>query len=106
MTNLALNLIEAARMYADRSAVRLDDYVLAYTALDEASARLAQLLRGRGMAPVTGWHHAAKRAGDRRPRAVINEAPERSPPRRAQSWRSVAGCERAAEFASLVVPAL
>jgi long-chain acyl-CoA synthetase len=51
MTNLALNLIEAARMYADRPAVRLDDYVLTYTALDEASARFAQLLRGRGVAP-------------------------------------------------------
>src|SRR6266508_2630010 len=51
MTNLALNLIEAARMYADKPAIRLDDHVLTYMALDEASARLAQLLRGRGVAP-------------------------------------------------------
>jgi long-chain acyl-CoA synthetase len=51
MTNLALTLVEAARMYPDRPAVRLDDDVLTYTALDEASARLAQLLRARGVAP-------------------------------------------------------
>ena len=51
MTNLALNLVEAARMYPDRPAVRLDDDVLTYTALDEASARLAQLLRAHRVAP-------------------------------------------------------
>lgn len=51
MTNLALNLIEGARMYADKPTVRLDSYELTYTALDEASARLAQLLRGHGVAP-------------------------------------------------------
>jgi len=51
MTNLALNLVEAARMYADKPAIRLDDYVLTYAALDEASARLAQLLGARGVAP-------------------------------------------------------
>ena len=51
MTNLVLNLIEAARMYTDKPAIRLDDDVLTYAALDEASARLAQLLRARGVAP-------------------------------------------------------
>jgi long-chain acyl-CoA synthetase len=51
MTNLAFSLIEAARMYADRPAIRLDGDVLTYAALDEASARLAQLLRARGVAP-------------------------------------------------------
>ena len=51
MTNLALNLIEASRMYPDKPAIRLDDAVLTFKALDEASARLAQLLRARGVAP-------------------------------------------------------
>jgi long-chain acyl-CoA synthetase len=51
MTNLALNLIKAARMYGDKAAVRLDGDVLSYAALDEASARLAGLLRARGVAP-------------------------------------------------------
>src|SRR6266511_4414269 len=67
MTNLALNLIEASRMYADKPAIRLDDYVLTYAALDEASARAARLLRARGVAPGDrGGHHAAQRGGVRR----------------------------------------
>jgi long-chain acyl-CoA synthetase len=51
MTNLALNLAEAARMYPDKPAIRLDDHVLTYAALEEASARAAGLLRARGVAP-------------------------------------------------------
>jgi len=51
MTNLALNLIESTRMYPDKPAVRLDDYVLSYATLDDASARAAALLRARGVAP-------------------------------------------------------
>jgi long-chain acyl-CoA synthetase len=51
MTNLALNLIEAAGMYPDKPAIRLDDEVLTYTALEEASARAVRLLRARGVAP-------------------------------------------------------
>jgi long-chain acyl-CoA synthetase len=50
MTSLALNLIEAARMYPDKPAIRQNDDVLSYAALDEASARLAGLLRARGVA--------------------------------------------------------
>ena len=51
MTNLALNLIEAARMYGDKAAVCLDGDVLSYAALDEASAQLPGLLHARGVAP-------------------------------------------------------
>ena len=51
MTNLALDLREAAQMYPDRPAVRLDDTVLTYAQLDELSARAAGWLRERGLRP-------------------------------------------------------
>jgi long-chain acyl-CoA synthetase len=51
MTNLALDLREAAQMYPDRPAVRLDDTILSYTRLDDLSARAAAWLRERGVRP-------------------------------------------------------
>jgi long-chain acyl-CoA synthetase len=51
MTNLALDLREAAQMYPGRPAVRLDDTVLSYARLDELSARVAGWLRERGVQP-------------------------------------------------------
>jgi long-chain acyl-CoA synthetase len=51
MTNLALDLHEAAQMYPDRPAVRLDDMTLSYARLDDFSARAADWLRERGLKP-------------------------------------------------------
>src|SRR5579863_1180140 len=51
MTNLALDLREAAQMYPGRPAVRLDDTDLSYARLDELSARVAGWLRERGLQP-------------------------------------------------------
>ncbi|HTR90346.1 MAG TPA: long-chain fatty acid--CoA ligase [Trebonia sp.] len=51
MTNLALDLREAAQMYPDRPAVRLDDLTLSYAQLDDLSARAAGWLRSRGLGP-------------------------------------------------------
>jgi long-chain acyl-CoA synthetase len=45
MTNLALDLREAAQMYPGRPAVRLDATTLTYAGLDELSARAAGWLR-------------------------------------------------------------
>ncbi len=49
--NLAANLVRSAATYPDRPAVRLDETVLTYATLDERSARIAGLLRNRGMQP-------------------------------------------------------
>jgi long-chain acyl-CoA synthetase len=51
MINLALDLREAAKMYPDRPAIRLDGETLSYAALDELSARAAGWLRERGVRP-------------------------------------------------------
>ena len=51
MTNLASNLADTTRAHAGRPAVRVDDAVLTYRELDEASARIAGLLRERGLKP-------------------------------------------------------
>ena len=51
MTNLALDLREAAQMYPDRPAVRLDETVFSYAELDDLSARAAGWLRSRGLRP-------------------------------------------------------
>ena len=51
MANLASNLVEAAGMYPERTAVRLDDLALTYRELDERSARVAGLLAARGVEP-------------------------------------------------------
>jgi long-chain acyl-CoA synthetase len=49
MSNLSLNLSAAASKYPGRPAIKLDDYVLTYAGLDDAAARLATLLRDRGL---------------------------------------------------------
>jgi len=46
MTNLALDLREAAQMYPDRPAIRLDAATLSYAELDDLSARAAGWLQG------------------------------------------------------------
>jgi long-chain acyl-CoA synthetase len=51
MTNLAKNLTDTTRVHADQVAVRVDDAAMTYRALDEASARVAGLLRERGLKP-------------------------------------------------------
>ncbi|MFF4352868.1 AMP-binding protein [Streptomyces sp. NPDC001530] len=51
MTNLATFLVESAAVRGDRIAVRHDDSTLTYAQLDEASARVATLLRVRGLQP-------------------------------------------------------
>jgi long-chain acyl-CoA synthetase len=51
VTNLASNLTETTRAHAGRPAVRVDDAALTYGELDEASARVAGLLRERGLKP-------------------------------------------------------
>jgi long-chain acyl-CoA synthetase len=51
MTNLSLNLSETAIRYAERPAIRMDDYLLTYAALDDAASRVASLLRDRGLQP-------------------------------------------------------
>jgi long-chain acyl-CoA synthetase len=51
MTNLARNLTETSRAHGGRVAVRVDDAALTYQGLDEASARVAGLLRERGFRP-------------------------------------------------------
>jgi long-chain acyl-CoA synthetase len=47
MTNLATTLTQATAAFPDRPAVRLDEHVLRYSDLDEASARTASWLLGR-----------------------------------------------------------
>jgi long-chain acyl-CoA synthetase len=49
--NLALNMIDSAKRGAEQPAVRLDDTVLSYGALDDLTARVAGLLRARGVQP-------------------------------------------------------
>jgi long-chain acyl-CoA synthetase len=51
MANVALDLREAAHMYPDRPALRLDEMVITYARLDELSARVAGWLRERGLRP-------------------------------------------------------
>jgi len=51
MTNLASNLTNTTRAHARRVAVRVDNAAMTYQALDEASARVAGLLRQRGLKP-------------------------------------------------------
>jgi len=49
--NLASNLTLTARERGDRPALRLDGAAVTYDELDDGSARMARLLRGRGVAP-------------------------------------------------------
>ncbi|MGW0814551.1 long-chain-fatty-acid--CoA ligase [Streptomyces viridiviolaceus] len=51
MTNLATFLVDSAAAQGDRIAVRHDDSTLTYAELDDASARVATLLRDRGVRP-------------------------------------------------------
>src|SRR6202044_3642754 len=51
VTNLAKNLTDTTRVHAGRVAVRVDNAAMTYRALDEASARVAGLLRERGLGP-------------------------------------------------------
>jgi len=49
--NLALNLTTSAQRYPDSPALRIDEVVITYAELDEATARVAGLLRERGLEP-------------------------------------------------------
>jgi long-chain acyl-CoA synthetase len=51
MPNLALAISEAAAMYPDHPAVRLDERTLSYAELDQFSARVARLLELEGFQP-------------------------------------------------------
>jgi long-chain acyl-CoA synthetase len=51
VTNLASNLANTTRAHAGRVAVRVGDAAMTYRELDEASARVAGLLRERGLKP-------------------------------------------------------
>ncbi|WP_433454460.1 long-chain-fatty-acid--CoA ligase [Streptomyces sp. CA-142005] len=51
MTNLAALLVNSAAVHGEHVAVRQDDSTLTYEQLDEASARLASVLRDRGVRP-------------------------------------------------------
>ena len=51
MTNLAANLLATAETHGDRTAIRLDDVELSYTALHRAAAAVAGMLKERGIAP-------------------------------------------------------
>ncbi len=50
-TNLATFLTDSAQRHADRIALKLDDAEVSYSALDEASARVAGLIAERGVGP-------------------------------------------------------
>src|SRR5918998_2747756 len=49
--NLASNLIETAEQHGDRIAIKLDDFELNYQLLNEGSARVAGLLKDKGIGP-------------------------------------------------------
>ncbi|PBD02090.1 long-chain acyl-CoA synthetase [Streptomyces sp. OV198] len=49
--NLASHLVSSARTHPDRAALRLEDAVVSYRALDEGSARMAGLLDNHGVKP-------------------------------------------------------
>lgn len=51
MSNLAGNLRDSTNRHRDRLALRLDETEVTYFALDAASARVAGLLRARGVEP-------------------------------------------------------
>ena len=49
--NLATILTETAEKHGDRTALKLDDTELSYALLDEGSARIAGLLKAKGLEP-------------------------------------------------------
>ena len=51
MTNLAFNLADTARRHGARTAIKLDEIEMTYSALDTASAAAADLLRSLGVRP-------------------------------------------------------
>ena len=51
MDNLALGLLESVSAHRDRPAVQQGDTVLTYAQLDDATARVAAMLRARGVGP-------------------------------------------------------
>ncbi|HYU83662.1 MAG TPA: AMP-binding protein, partial [Kribbellaceae bacterium] len=51
MTNLSLNLSESARAHPDRPAIKFDDFVLSYREYDDATSRVATMVRDRGIEP-------------------------------------------------------
>ncbi|HEV7846812.1 MAG TPA: AMP-binding protein, partial [Thermoleophilaceae bacterium] len=51
MTNLTGILAETVAEHGDRTAIKLDDLEIPYTGLDEGSARVAGLLKARGVEP-------------------------------------------------------
>ncbi len=51
MTNLAKGLVDAAREHDGRPAVRLGDTKVSFAAVDDASARVATMLQGKGLQP-------------------------------------------------------
>ena len=51
MGNLAQALVESAKVHGDRPAIRQDDVVLTYAQLDDASSRVAAMLRRYGVRP-------------------------------------------------------
>jgi long-chain acyl-CoA synthetase len=51
MGNLAQALVESAKVHGDRPAIRQGDVVLTYAQLDDASSRVAAMLRRHGVGP-------------------------------------------------------
>ncbi len=51
MTNLASVLTDSAQRHGDRTAIKLDDVEVTYAQLDEGSARVAALLKAKGVQP-------------------------------------------------------
>ena len=49
--NLSMNLVASAQQFPDHTALRMDDQVLTYAGLDDATARLAQLMISMGIGP-------------------------------------------------------
>jgi long-chain acyl-CoA synthetase len=50
-TNLACLLVDSARERAQRTAIKLDDVEVSYQELDEGTARVAAMLKAKGVAP-------------------------------------------------------
>jgi long-chain acyl-CoA synthetase len=51
MGNLAQALVESAKVHGDRPAIKQGDVVLTYAQLDDASSRVAAMLRRYGVRP-------------------------------------------------------
>ncbi|MFF3916264.1 AMP-binding protein [Streptomyces sp. NPDC001852] len=49
--NLASHVVNSARVYPDRTALRLGDDIVTYRTLDQRTARVAAMLRNRGVRP-------------------------------------------------------